>query len=215
MQLIGIKRRESTVAIGTIEMYSQAYQDAFVDILLNHPKTGYFVDVGAGTDPSNDGSNTLMFEQRGWNGIAIDMDADRLTNRKCKTVVCRIGNGIDGGLLLGDILKSNDSPSVVDYLSIDLEGSDLNALRSFIESGYRFKVLTIEHNLYSMNPGVGELKRDIFLFLARHDYVRVGDNIGHQATKENLHAGWAFEDWYIDPKQASYTKAINIMRGEG
>jgi hypothetical protein len=202
------------VATGTTNMYSQAYQDKFVDNLLSHPKTGYFVDVGAGTDPSNDGSNTLMFEQRGWDGIAIDMDAHRMVNRNCKTVACKIGNVNDGGLLLGDILKSNNVPTIVDYLSIDLEGSDLDALRSFIESGYRFKVLTIEHNLYSMNPGVGELKRDIFLFLTQHDYVRVGDNIGHQATKENFYAGWAFEDWYIDPTQVSYTKAIKILRGE-
>ena len=195
-------------------MYSQAFQDEFVDLLLNHPNQGYFVDVGAGTDPNNDGSNTLMFEQKGWNGIAIDMDMDRMSGRRCKCVACKIGTKEDGGLLLGEVLRENGVPSNVDYLSIDLEGCDLHALKSFVEGGYRFKVLTIEHNLYSQNPGVWELKRDIFLFMARHHYVRVGDNIGHQATREDFHAGWAFEDWYIDPKQVSYSRAIKILRGE-
>ena len=65
-----------------------------------------------------------------------------------------------------------------------------------------------------MNPGVSELKRDIFLFLAANNYVRVGDNIGHMASKGNFYNGWPFEDWYIDPTEVSYTEAIKILRGE-
>ena len=45
-------------------MYSQAFQDEFVDVLLKSPAKGFFVDVGAGCDPDGIGSNSLMFEQR-------------------------------------------------------------------------------------------------------------------------------------------------------
>lgn len=194
--------------------YSQASQDVFVDLVLNHPQQGYFVDVGAGCDDPKTESNSLLFEERGWKGIAIDMNSDRLRGRTCKTVTAMIGDGTNGTSSLASILDQHQVPKEIDYLSIDLEGLDLKAVVSFVESGYRFKVLTIEHNLYSMNPGVDVLKRDIFLFLSNHNYVRVGDNIGSRATIEDFHRGWAFEDWYIDPSQVSYSRAIKIMRGE-
>ena len=194
--------------------YSQASQDVFVDSVLNHPRQGYFVDVGAGCNDPKTESNSLLFEERGWNGIAIDMNSDRLRGRKCKNIIATIGDGTNGTSSLAAILDQNEVPSHIDYLSIDLEGSDLIAVKSFVDSGRRFKVLTIEHNLYSMNPGVSELKRDIFLFLAANNYVRVGDNIGHMASKGNFYNGWPFEDWYIDPTEVSYTEAIKILRGE-
>lgn len=182
-------------------MYSQAYQDEFVDLALNKQDRGFFVDVGAGCDDPTDGSNSLMFEQRGWNGVAVDADINRMRNRNCKTVSCLIGDGTNNTVELGKILRElTNTPDTVDYLSVDIEGQDFFAVKSFHDCGYRFKVATIEHNLYSRNPGVDRMKNDIFHFLTNHGYVRVVDNAGHKATLKNLHNGWAFEDWYVDPK---------------
>jgi hypothetical protein len=191
--------------------YSQASQDDFVDLALGSPLTGYFVDVGAGCDDPKIESNSLIFEERGWNGIAIDMDPFRLQGRKCKCYFSKIGDGTNGTESLGQILIFNECPKVVDYLSVDLEGIDLIATRSFIENGFRFKVATIEHNLYSFNPGVADLKRDICSLLEANGYVKIVDNVGHMAKIGSLHQGYAFEDWYIDPLVVDYLATLQKL----
>lgn len=184
-------------------------------MLLKSPAKGFFVDVGAGCDPGGIGSNSLMFEQRGWEGIAIDGDPSRLSVRDCRTckpIACFIGDGTNDTRILSDVLAENGCPELVDYLSIDIEGNDFKAVKAFIDCGYSFKVATIEHNLYSRNPGVDELKRDIFDFLSIKGYVRIVDNAGHMAVAEDLHRGWPFEDWYINPKHINYRDAITKIK---
>lgn len=192
-------------------MYSEACQDEFVNLALGEPKSGFFVDVGAvcyttdGGYHPHKGSNTFMFEQNGWSGVAIDMNTDGLVGRKCNCLSATIGDGTKGTTLLGQLLREDGkTPDLIDYLSVDIEGQDYNAVRSFHESGYRFKVATIEHNLYSRNQGVDELKRDIFLYLTQQGYLRVVDNAGNRGTFSNLNDGWPYEDWYIDPMHVNY-----------
>jgi hypothetical protein len=107
------------------------------------------------------------------------------------------------------VLKEKNCPSVVDYLSVDIEGFDLLAVSSFLQGGYDFKIATIEHNLYSRNPGVDALKQNIFNLLSQSGYIRVVDNAGHMAFAGNLHNGWAFEDWYINPKYVNYRDVMS------
>jgi len=193
-------------------MYSQASQDDFVNLVLNKQQQGYFVDVGGGCSDSKIESNSLFFEELGWKGLVVDADKTRFFNRNCYFEEALIGDGNNGTQKLADILVKHQVPKIVDYLSIDIEGQDFNAVKSFIESDYSFKVATIEHNLYSRNPGVVELKTMIFNFLASNGYVRVIDNAGHQATLKNLHMGWPFEDWYINPKYINYQEVSKKIR---
>lgn len=196
-------------------MYSQAWQDKFVDLVLDKPSSGFYVDVGAGYDLEVDGkinSNSLMFEQRGWKGICVDADLHRMKNRNCCVVAALIGSGADETTDLGDLLQSQKCPQMVDYLSIDIEGADILALKSFLDHGYTAKVITIEHNLYTQNPGVEEDKRQIFDLLTRSGYVRVVDNVGHLADCANLHAGGAFEDWYIHTRSVSYQDTMKKLK---
>ena len=66
--------------------YSQAGQDKFVsECLFENIQKGTFVDIGA-----NDGvklSNTLHFENKGWNGLAIEphpkVYKKLISNRNC------------------------------------------------------------------------------------------------------------------------------------
>ena len=193
-------------------MYAQAFQDEFVDIVLKGQKHGYFVDVGGACDDHKNGSNSLMFEERGWNGIIVDAEPHRMVGRSCSSAACWIGDGSGNTRKLGEVLKENNVPVLVDYLSIDIEGEDFKAVNSFVESGFTFKVATIEHNLYSRNPGVDQLKANIFNFLASNGYVRIVDNAGHTATIKNLNSGWPFEDWYINPKYVNYKEAVQKLR---
>lgn len=47
---------------------------------------------------------------------------------------------------VGELLKENGIRKDVDYISIDVEGPDVEILEAVLVAGYRPKVLTIEHN---------------------------------------------------------------------
>ena len=79
---------------------------------------------------------------------------------------------------LTDMLCKYDAPNLIDYLSIDTEGSEFDILSSHDFSKYMFKVITVEHNY--------ELQREqIFNLLTQHGYQRKFEDISLQ------------DDWYV------------------
>jgi FkbM family methyltransferase len=82
---------------------------------------------------------------------------------------------------LTDLLDRYNAPGLVDYLSIDTEGSELEILSSFDFEKYRFRTITCEHNL-------NQIRRDeILALLTSKGYVRKFENISVN------------DDWYVDP----------------
>ena len=79
---------------------------------------------------------------------------------------------------LNDLLEQHRAPDLVDYLSIDTEGSELQILQAFDFSRRMFKVITVEHNY---RP----LREDIFRLLTSKGYRRVLERIT------------MFDDWYV------------------
>ena len=79
---------------------------------------------------------------------------------------------------LNDLLKKYNAPNIVDYLSIDTEGSELDILNNFNFNSYQFRVITCEHN-YSSN------REKIYNLLSNNGYKRIMSDISH------------FDDWYI------------------
>jgi FkbM family methyltransferase len=68
---------------------------------------------------------------------------------------------------LGDILERAKAPAFIHFLSIDIEGAELDALRGMDLTRYRFGAMAIEHN-------EEEPKRtDIINYLRQHGYERV------------------------------------------
>jgi len=69
---------------------------------------------------------------------------------------------------LTDIFKENDVPSVINYMSIDIEGSDLEALKGLDFSKYTIEFLTIE-----WGGGTSRMQylNDIKEFLQLHGYT--------------------------------------------
>lgn len=67
-----------------------------------------------------------------------------------------------------DLLKKYDAPQLVDYLSIDTEGSELEILEAFFKENnyYKIKIITCEHN-YTPN------REKIYELLTKHGYQRV------------------------------------------
>ena len=78
-----------------------------------------------------------------------------------------------------DLLKKHNAPKIIDYISIDAEGSEFDILNNFDFDKYQFTVITCEHN----NT---EMRQKIYKLLTSHGYVRKCDNLSQ------------FEDWYVN-----------------
>lgn len=77
-----------------------------------------------------------------------------------------------------DLLEKYQAPRVIDYLSIDTEGTEFEILNSFDFSKYRFRVITCEHNYTPM-------REDVFQLLTENGYKRVLQEVSR------------FDDWFV------------------
>lgn len=162
--------------------HSQIGQDAWVWETLGKPASGYFVEVGA---YDNEISNSLAFEEMGWNGVLIEPQpeqAAKLRSTRRSTVIDIpvysdhrniqfLLDGSGSGIIdtvhadphvkehaktskvinlhtctLNDVLQEVKAPKVIDYLSIDTEGSELEVLIGVDLDSYVFRCITIEIN---------------------------------------------------------------------
>ena len=80
-------------------------------------------------------------------------------------------------ITLNDLLS--EAPAQIDYLSIDVEGSESEVLDAFDFSKHSFAVITCEHN------HVQSARERIYTLLTSHNYRRVCESISD------------FEDWYL------------------
>ena len=120
---------------------SQAGQDKWILSLFKKGYKGTFLDIGCGKP--KDINNTLLLEQKGWNGYSIDLlnYSEQWTTRKSK-------------FIQADALTYNYNelqlPEIIDYLSLDIEGEGLRfqALKRVCDFGLKFKAITIEHDSY-------------------------------------------------------------------
>ena len=151
---------------------SQFCQDIWVDNVLNKTNNGYFVDLGA--HEGEHISNSYFFEkERNWKGIAVEIDSkwkqQWLDNRPNTIFICEDATTIDYNTLL----KQNNFPQQIDYLSIDLEPPTvtLKALYKIIETDFIFKTITFETDYYR-EKSTREPSRE---FLKNNGYILVKD----------------------------------------
>ena len=76
-----------------------------------------------------------------------------------------------------DLLNKYDAPDVIDYLSIDTEGSELDILTAYDFSRI-FKVITVEHNYTDNREKIHDL-------LISKGYVRIMEDLSK------------WDDWYV------------------
>jgi len=79
---------------------------------------------------------------------------------------------------LEDLLEFYNSPKIIDYISIDTEGSEYEILSNFNFEKYKFRIITVEHNFTENRDKIKEL-------LSQNGYKRVFVE----------HSKW--DDWYI------------------
>jgi len=199
-----------------MEYKSQVGQDEWIIKMTNGKRNGYFLDIGAsdGVFLSNTyilekdyGWNGICVESDD------DVYEKLISTRNCKCIKTAIYSenttvpfvqepykGIKSCIQIpsGEIVKmvdaitldklmaDNNVPAYIDYISLDIEGADYEALRGFPFDKYRVGYWTIENNAYMDG---GALKDKIRKIMAEHGYKVVLDT--SDAVK-------FFEDWFYE-----------------
>jgi hypothetical protein len=160
---------------------SQVGQDTFAYEQIG--EVGTFLDIGS-KDPFFH-NNSASLEEIGWHGAAIDIDAEEVNKFKQsrKTpVFCKDATQVDWR----SFCAANDLGLTIDYLSLDIEGSELQVLKELVGAGFSFRVITCEHNRYLVGDEYRNAIRD---FLLSRGYVLVWPDVASR--------GCEFEDWWV------------------
>jgi|LauGreDrversion4_1035100.scaffolds.fasta_scaffold20293_3 disulfide oxidoreductase YuzD len=180
---------------------SQAFQESFVQNVLNFKVSGHFLEIGAGDGV--EANNTLLLERRfKWAGLSVELDPqlhqDFLNSRKTMCL-CEDATVWDSE----SYLKSHSFPNRIDYLQIDIDpaSQSLQALINLPLDNYRFSVITFEHDYYvDQNPQVRDASREILVSSGYHLFFA-----GVQTRGRN------FEDWWLDPEVAELKKYLDFQ----
>ncbi len=77
------------------------------------------------------------------------------------------------------LLENFDAPRVIDYLSVDTEGSEFEILEAFEFSSYQINVITVEHNFT-------DKREQIYRLLSAKGFIRMYENLSR------------WDDWYVN-----------------
>lgn len=198
-----------------MKYYSQANQDKWVCEFLDFKQNGFYLDIGAYDGIQT--SNTFVLEKDlNWSGICVEANSEVFnvlaSNRKSKNLnlavldykgncsfhIDSVRNDNIGSLTqcdtLNNILEQNDAPSIIDYMSIDIEGSEFNALKDFDFKKWQINLITIEHNLYVD----GDFNKNrLFKLLSENNFERVFEDVVCLDTNPNFYQK-PYEDWYVN-----------------
>jgi SAM-dependent methyltransferase len=189
-------------------MFSQINQDTFVDRLLKKDR-GFFLDIGAGTGGIKGQhisfySNTYYLEEyRDWSGIAIDYDQEYidLAIKQRSHCACVCADLLKTNI--NAILKENNCPEIVDYLSLDVDDATEKVFDELDFNKYAFRVITFEHNLFqaitSVQNHTPEHKSKVMQFhsYSREKFKKLGYKLLHADVVLDDYG--PVEDWYIEP----------------
>jgi len=137
--------------------YSQTGEDAVIRSLLDETRPGVYVDVGC-NDPIRS-SNTLSLYLHGWHGVNVGKWRKR-GERMVKT-----------GTLDSMLQEHLPAGTEIDLLSVDVEGHDLNVLRSVDLDTLRPKLIVVEMHHLDLNRS---LESPITHYLQEREFRHVG-----------------------------------------
>ncbi len=192
--------------------YSQVKQDLWVLEMLNNKTHGFFLDIGAydGIELSN---SYLLEKDFQWNGLCVEAHPQTFyllkKNRKCMCANFAVTDfcgkvGFDKQQSLGSKILNNNKeyyvdaidfkqlflnfniPLYIDYMSLDIEGNEAQALSKFPFETHKCRLITVEHNLYMGSDINKNLIKNILI------------SNGYKMYRENVdNDGVIFEDWYV------------------
>jgi len=178
-----------------MKSYSQNNQDNLVLEYLNNKTQGFFLDIGC-CYPKTINNTYLLEKEFGWDGISIDIhdfiepNGETWDNlRKSKRI---IKDALQIDYL--ELLKENNAPKTINFLSMDLEPPDLTleCLSKIPFDEYTFNAILFEID-DEREPNFEHRKKESRKRLQSKGYVLLG-NIGgqddfyvHQSLKEINH----------------------------
>ena len=197
-----------------MKSYSQANQDIWALEYLGFPKSGYYLDIGA-MDGLTSSNTYLMEKEFGWNGICVECHPLHLKeivkHRTCKIVKRALHNTnaamnfdfrkstlstlfeqngtVVKTISFDKLIEEFNIPTVIDYVSLDIEGAEYLALTTFPFDTHIIKTMTVEHDSYQRGP---KMKNDIKELLISKDYILAEEDVTCPDSG-NL----PFEDWYV------------------
>lgn len=119
---------------------------------------------------------------------------DKFHERKGKIVKLKT-------LSIRDLLKKYNVLKIIDYLSIDTEGSEYEILKCFPFKEYRINLITVEHNANLGNDKDIEKRENIFKLLTKNGFIR--EDHSNFSKKWGDKEGGNFEDWYVNKEWQS------------
>jgi FkbM family methyltransferase len=154
--------------------------------ILSEPSSRYYESL-----PKN--RSAFIDNHFCWSETGIQKEFLELGDSGLSTLSDFAGEGIHGStrmsvegkryvvesISLGDLLEKYSAPKSIDYISIDVEGAEMEILKNFQFDKYAVKIWTIEHNFEE------KMRLEIFELMSRHGYARKFVNISHQ------------DDWYV------------------
>lgn len=108
---------------------------------------GHLVDIAASDGVTQ--SSTLPLFQRGWRGLAVEMDPDKFAG------LAFVYAGFAGARLarcrvtphnVGALLAANEVPLAFDLFNLDIDSYDLFVIEAVLAAGYRPKLISMEIN---------------------------------------------------------------------
>ena len=183
-----------------METYSQCGQDLFVKSLFPKGYIGTFVDIGCYKPQFL--NNSYLLEKNNWRGVCLDIMKgleEEWESRPNSTFVCANAITTDYFEVFNDAML----PSVIEYLSIDIEGNGLRykTLEKVFESGREFQVITIEHDSYRGMDKTEKIPQRKFL-------TSMGYELG---CSDIVLTGNSFEDWWVNPKYIEKSKYEHLI----
>ena len=169
---------------------SKEGQDRLVRSLIK--SKGFFLDIGCGMPEV--ANNTFNLEKIGWKGVLVDRNQEYVDfckkNRKCPVfnLDCDFKNKTDWV----DFLNLNKTPKVIDYISVDVNYSNINFVKNFPFDEYEFKIMTFETDVYKCGSDVKIAEIEV---ISNYDFYAM---VLEDAMLER--EGRVWEDWWINEK---------------
>jgi hypothetical protein len=188
----------------------QAAQDAFVLWVLKGKRDGYFLEIGS-NDPITINNSYILEKEYGWKGIMVEYASNYLQkyleHRPTAIHIMEDATQVD----YNEVLQQLAPPGkVVDYLQIDLEVSNDSTMGALLqvektmEAGYKYAVVTFEHDIYSNAVyKTHPRSREVF---AKHGYVRVFSDVKNMNNP--------YEDWYVHPDLVDMSRIEEVRTEE-
>ena len=183
--------------------YSQVCQDIFVLSVLDGKKDGSYLEIGA-YYPEFINNTYILSKNFNWSGLSIDNQSEYSLHWAIRRPYNKFIVTDALTIPYYDLLLANyGENAVIDYLQIDIEpaSKSLNALFNIFKSGFKFRVITFETDLFNGNPVARTISRD---FLTKFGYTCIAEDVIVGKDKP-------FEDWWVNLDLVNKDVALDIM----